>query len=282
MPVNTTVSHISPLLNYIPRSAWYELTPESDSILVRHPPCNYHATNATVSGSASMTFSWWGQGVIFGEYREWLGRYRVTLDGSKTEHDGYTGGKERLGDYVLFSAPDLPLGQHHLRITNIGDDLSRPILDIAHLIFQSESGSVDVVEHNSTLCVWTPKIAYAWQVDALSHTTFLSSGAMGMNFTVRTGIAIYGPLDASSAPFSVTLDSETHPPLAPNTAVQSPLTNSSTLLFVKTGLFDGPHTLWVENNPVSESPGDGSAATGVTKMSIAQMGVFRDAISTPG
>ncbi|KAI0357149.1 hypothetical protein OH77DRAFT_1451362 [Trametes cingulata] len=285
MPVNTTVSHISPLLNYIPRSAWYEPTPQSDQALVAYPETSYHATNATVSGSASMTFSWWGQGElakVYGGYRQWLGPYTVTLDGNATVHNGYAGDEERF-DYVLFSAPDLAAGQHHLRITNSGHDPSRPVLDIGYLTFQSESGAVDVIDHNSSLCRWTPKGASVWQVDAVSHTTSLSSGAMGLNFTVRTGISIYGLVDANSAPFSVTLDSETYPPLTPNNGIQGSLVNRSTLLFVKTGLFGGPHTIWVENNPVSSV---GNATAGATKMSISNMGVFgavdRDALPTPG
>ncbi|PIL32533.1 hypothetical protein GSI_05236 [Ganoderma sinense ZZ0214-1] len=74
MPHNTTVSHISPLVSYIPRSAWYEAN-ASDPDLVRPQPTvtvflralpltdkysnqSYHYSNST----ASVTFSWWGTG----------------------------------------------------------------------------------------------------------------------------------------------------------------------------------------------------------------------------
>ncbi|KAI0822118.1 hypothetical protein BC628DRAFT_1328095 [Trametes gibbosa] len=276
MLVNTTVSHISPLLYYIPRSAWYEATLQSDSNILSYPNASYHATNFTTSGSASVSFSWYGKGEAFGGYRSYLGPYKVTLDGNTTTYDGYTGGPDQYA-FQLFGIMDLPVGQHHLRITNTGVDPARPTLDLDYardtnlfllqLIFEGETDSAVTVDHTSDKCVWSPQSAGAWVVD---DTTSLASGQMGMNFT-GTGIAVYGSLDAHSAPFSVSVDGASSPPLAPNTAVLSPIMNVTTLLYVKTGLLQGTHEMLVENDPVSS----GTNAT-ATRMSIASVVVFSD------
>ncbi|KAI0665492.1 hypothetical protein C8Q78DRAFT_986369 [Trametes maxima] len=267
MPVNTTVSHVSPLLNYIPRSAWSEAT------ILSPPSFTHHTTNATSSGSnASVTFSFLGTGKVYGGYRVWQGPYRVTLDGDTSHHDGFVGGQEQYTS-LLFAVSGLPSEKHTLRIVNDGSDPTRPVLDVDYLVFESNLNEAAVVDHNSTLCVWTPANAKSWNIDAASHTTWLGSGTMGLNFNVSSGIAIYGLVDEESAPFSVTIDGETSPPLIPNTA-QSGHTNQSTLLYARTDLFDGPHEVWVENNPLA-------AGVGATKMSISHMRVMavdRDAM----
>ena len=91
---------------------------------------------------------------------------------------------------------------------------------------------------------------------------------------VGAGIAIYGFLDATSAPFSVTVDGHTHTPFMPNVPV--PASNSSNiatnmtgsepiLLFASMSLDNASHTLLLENNPLS---------TAVTRMSISYSIVF--------
>ncbi|KAI0641725.1 hypothetical protein C8Q79DRAFT_1014143 [Trametes meyenii] len=297
MPVNTTVSHVSPLFNYIPRSAWTEATivapsPSSSSL-------THHTTNATSSGSnASLTFSFVGTGIwVYGGYRVWQGPYVVTLDGDTTHHEGFTGGQEQYTS-LLFAASGLPSEKHTLRIVNNGSDPARPVLDIDYLVFESNLTEAAVVDHNSSVCTWTPADAKSWDVDAASHTTWLGSGTMGLKFNhtfkfrvtvdpracadsvyvpLGSGIAIYGLVDGDSAPFSVTIDGDTSHPLIPNTA-QSGQTNQSTLLYVRTDLFDGPHDVWVENNPLA-------AGVSATKMSISHMRVMavdRDTVPLAG
>ncbi len=69
---------------------------------------------------------------VYGGYRESLGRYRVTLDRNSTEYDGFTGGPDVPG-YQLFSAPNLPMGQHHISMFNIGNDPAQPMLDFSYV-----------------------------------------------------------------------------------------------------------------------------------------------------
>ncbi|KAH9850413.1 hypothetical protein C2E23DRAFT_735030 [Lenzites betulinus] len=267
MLVNTTVSHISPLLNYIPRSAWYEATLASDPNLLSYPNVSYHATNSTTSGRASVSFSWYGTGEVFGGYRSFLGPYTVTLDGDTTTYDGYTGGPDQY-EYQLYGISDLPVGKHHISIANTGTDPARPVLDLDYLVFEGKTDSTTTVDHTSNQCVWIPHSTGAWVID---DTTSLASGMMGMNFT-GTGVAVYGSLDAHSAPFSVSVDGAPSPPLTPNTAMVNPYANASTLLYVKTGLLQGSHEVWVANDPATSGPN----AT-ATKLSISSVVVFSDA-----
>ncbi|KAI8976370.1 hypothetical protein BD414DRAFT_423340 [Trametes punicea] len=284
MPVNITVSHVSPLLDYIPRSAWYEFTLENDSELPWSANATCHATNATVSGSASVTFSWQGTGIarctrslpshrVYGSYQSWLGPYQVILDGVTTDFDGFTGGQEQL-DYPLFSTSDLPLGQHEVRIVNTGSDSTRPVLGIDYFVFESQLEVSRTIEHNDTDCVWEPKTPNAWQVTEASHTTYLDSGKMGFNFTVRAGIAIYGELDPTSSPFSITIDGHTDAPYSPNiigggTTEPTNQLNQSTLVLIycNTNLIQGDHTLLLENNPDSDS---------ATKLSISHGTIYSE------
>ncbi|KAI0776976.1 hypothetical protein BD413DRAFT_646118 [Trametes elegans] len=270
MPANTTVSHVSPLLNYIPRSAWYEASVEDDPDLLQYTTSGYHYTNAT-NGAASVSFSWrgnarlsfsrsWGTR-IYGSYIRSLGSYRVTLDGHSTDYPGYTGGAEQL-DYLLFGASYLStvgLGPHNIRIGATSTDPSQPLLMIGYLVFENGLNQSLTVYHNSSDCVWRPE-SNQWQIDTHSHTTTSQLGAMG------AGVALYGTLYAGSAPFSVTIDGHTRPPFTPNTAFD-PLDNGTTLLYFETGLDQGEHTLWVENNPLPQ-------AGGGTKMSLSYGVVF--------
>ncbi|OJT07229.1 hypothetical protein TRAPUB_1906 [Trametes pubescens] len=272
MLVNTTVSHISPLLTYLPAVAWYEDTPQADPSLdcgrCAPPRPQWHA--GLTSGHR-----------VYGGYRESLGRYRVTLDRNSTEYDGFNGGPDVPG-YQLFSAPNLPMGQHHISMFNIGNDPARPMFDFSYLMFESAAGNTTVFDHTSDQCVWLPHTAEAWAVDAVSHTTTQDFGSMGMNFTnlnrvlsphLGTGVAVYGVLSAQSSSFDVTVDDATGFPLSPHTGNDSP-TNETTLLYIKTDLYQGPHTLWVQNNRLS-----GSATA--TQLSISSLVVFSDAEASP-
>ncbi|KAJ8453846.1 hypothetical protein ONZ51_g13370 [Trametes cubensis] len=295
MPANTTVAHLSPLLNYIPRSAWYTVSPVNDPALAQ-PNATYHATNGSSSGGASVTFSWWGSVLIYSALREigiWIygvenpsmGPYDVILDGEPTGFSGYTDSSGN-GDFVLFTAPDLPAAHHDVRITTTAasaSDVGGPVLSVNYLIFESPLGEGQKIEHNDSACAWTPMDANAWQIDSASRSTLLDFGKMEMNFTVSTGavphrsgagIAIYGFLDATSAPFSVTIDGHTHAPFTPNVPISaSNSSNTGTsltgsepiLLFASMDLDNASHTLLLENNPFSAA---------VTRMSISYGIVF--------
>ena len=64
---------------------------------------------------------------------------------------------------------------------------------------------------------------------------------------------MYGALDASSAPFSVSIDGWSYgQPMGPNTA-QQPVVDDSHVLFMTSNLLYGNHTLRIENNPTQTS-----------------------------
>ena len=94
--------------------------------------------------------------------------------------------------------------------------------------------------------------------------------------TPGAGISIYGFLDATSAPFSVTVDGRTHAPYMPNVPVSAGNSSSSSsppiLLYANMDLDDASHTLLLENNPLSEA---------ATRMSISYGIVFTAGDSDP-
>lgn len=80
-------------------------------------------------------------------------------------------------------------------------------------------------------------------------------------------------LNAQSSGFGVTVDDVTGFPLSPH-AGHNPATNESTLLYIKTDLYQGDHTVWVQNDRPS-----GSATA--TQLSISSVVVFSDVEASP-
>ncbi|KAI1789848.1 hypothetical protein LXA43DRAFT_892035 [Ganoderma leucocontextum] len=259
MPLNTTVSHISPLVSYIPRSAWYE-GDLSDPDLDKYSNKSYHYSNST----ASVTFSWWGTGIwVFGGRRNWSGEYRVVLDNQEPQtFPGYAGGADEF-QQVLFGSSNLPYAPHQIRITNTGaSPATQSTLDIDYLVYETILADNGRIYHNDPGCTWQPANQNVWQVDETSHTTYDDLGAMELNFTVCSGITVYGYLGKIDAPLSVSVDGWAFTPLTPNTDITPLVPNVTHILYTNSNLQEGPHTLRVENNPL---PMNGSGS----RMSIA-------------
>ncbi|KAI9059476.1 hypothetical protein FKP32DRAFT_1596389 [Trametes sanguinea] len=275
MPANITVSHASPLLNYIPRSTWALVAGSGNGSSV---PSNgsYHVTNGTSSQNASFAFSWWGTGIwIYGVPLADSGPYQVVLDNDVQVFDVYPGGTSQLGvPTLIFGASDLPLDQHEIRVVNTGSSSGAASLAVDHLVFESQLENNTTIEHTSMLCTWAPTTGNAWEVDETSHTTSLTSGRMSMNFT-GAGIAIYGDLQAFSAAFGVTVDGHTDPPYIPNVGYSQGYIDNGfnvnqsapVLLYANMNLRQGTHTMLLENNPISAS---------ATVMSISYGVVYSD------
>ncbi|KAI0739675.1 hypothetical protein C8Q80DRAFT_1111407 [Daedaleopsis nitida] len=249
MPTNITVSHVSPLLSYIPRDAWFE-GDQSDPDLSNYTYASYHATNHSQFQGASLAFSWWGTALVYGGYRRRLGDYQVTIDGVTTLHEGYVSGLDEQFDYVLFNSTSLPAGQHQIRITNMSQDPKQPVLDVSRLVFQTPLEQGYIMDHSDPSCSWFPTQPSVWVASSTSRATDNSLGAMEVTFTVCSGFVLYGHIDETSGPVSVSVDGRTSHPLSPNTSIP-PRTNDSHVLFAVTGLNEGTHNLWVENNPVN-------------------------------
>ncbi|TBU26442.1 hypothetical protein BD311DRAFT_667592 [Dichomitus squalens] len=265
MPLNTTISHVSPLLSYIPRTSWYEGN-SSDPELNRYSNQSYHYSDSP----ASVTFSWWGTGAVFGGYRNRTGAYQVVVDSqAATSFPGYTGGPDEF-ERVLYANDGLSYGQHQIRITNTGGGGPQSVLDIDYLVYETTQDDGGEIQHNDPGCSWSPASPNTWQVDAASHTTTDTFGAMELNFTVSSGIILYGYLDGTSAPLTVSVNGWASTPVAPNTAIAPIVHNVPQVLYTKSGLQNGPHTLRVENNPL------GINGTG-SKMSIAFSRTLSDA-----
>ncbi|KAI0747382.1 hypothetical protein C8Q74DRAFT_1222975 [Fomes fomentarius] len=175
MPTNITVSHTSPLLSTIPRSAW-QMDFNGEPSKPDYLPLQYN----TQSGNASMTFSWWGNDICFassvltcgpneqGQWgiSNWSGSYQVTLDGETTMHEGYIAGMEEAADHVLFNATGLHTGHS---ILNTSNDPTRPRLDINSITFASELYDAGVIDHTDPTCQWWPQDKVSWKVGNYSR-----------------------------------------------------------------------------------------------------------------
>ncbi|THH32675.1 hypothetical protein EUX98_g1522 [Antrodiella citrinella] len=176
---NTTVSHVSPSISYIPGMLWFEGIPADDPDLSYYDTQSYHATNGTM-GAASVSFHWDGLGEVwvFGGWRERLGSYNVTLDGATTEVNGFQGGADNF-DAVLFHGIGLLPGKHQIELVNTGNDTQHSVLDINHITFQSSLGDPSIIDDTDSRCMWSGE----WVPNNVSRTTWDSLGQMWMNFS---------------------------------------------------------------------------------------------------
>ncbi|TCD71071.1 hypothetical protein EIP91_000163 [Steccherinum ochraceum] len=244
---NTTVSHLSPSIQYTPGMLWFEGTNDTDSELCSYPEQSYHATNSS-GGSGRAVFQWYGEGSmwVYGAYRQRLGPYNVTLDGQLETRPGYQAGDQEDLNSVLFSTSSLLPGKHQVELANAWQD-PESVLDITSIVFQSALGEANTIEDSSSQCLWSTD---DWQADSVSHTTFNSSGWMAMNFSGKYGVGIelWGATGPQNSPFSVTLDGWSARSFPSNTQVP-PTSNTSQLLFFQYGLKDGQHTMLIRNDP---------------------------------
>ncbi|KAL7278038.1 hypothetical protein ACG7TL_008001 [Trametes sanguinea] len=256
MPANITVSHASPLLNYIPRSAWMLVVGGEDGLFDERMQ---HVTHGHSAGI-------WVYGISLAD----SGPYQVVLDNDAQVFDVYPGEAPQPGDpALLFGASDLPLDQHEIRVVNTGSIAGAATLaveyvrshtlrhnepcramdtneDWAQLVFESQLRTNATIEHTSNLCTWAPPTSNAWQADDTSH---------------------------------VTVDGHTDPPYIPNVAPGIGSLNSSfavnqsapVLLYANMNLRQGVHTVLLENNPISDW---------ATLMSISYGVVFADDSAT--
>ncbi|KAL4247190.1 hypothetical protein ABKN59_008280 [Abortiporus biennis] len=278
MSKNTTVTHLSPMLTYIPETLWMEGTFE-DPFLSNYINASYHATNSS-QGNGSVTLHWFGEGGvwIYGGYRSRLGPYQVTLDGVTQSQPGYEEGDDEDFDYVLFSNQSLLQGDHQLELSNLGSDTGS-ILDLNRIVFETPLTGITTIDDTDPGCLWRPHNTTSnnlvWNVDNTSHTTSDALGSMTLNFTVclvsswnplnssyfsfcgqGVGIEVYGSISPTSSPFSVTLDGLTSKPFTSNSHIPNNMTSGkppSQLIYYKYNIPEGQHTLLLRNNPAWSS-----------------------------
>ncbi|KAF8631663.1 hypothetical protein AX17_005064 [Amanita inopinata Kibby_2008] len=134
MQFNTTVTNVSPLIQYIPRSSWHEAF-SNDPLLDTYTTRSYHATNAT-DGQGLLSFSWNGTGVwLYGGYRERLGPYEVTLDDQSTRFEGFKPGDLETGHRLLYGQGGLSGSALHTVQLRVIEG----VLDFDYLQFETTS-----------------------------------------------------------------------------------------------------------------------------------------------
>ncbi|EMD35708.1 hypothetical protein CERSUDRAFT_84818 [Gelatoporia subvermispora B] len=250
MATNISVSNVSPMLTYIPRTLWFEGTPENDTELSSYTYQSYHATNAS-QGQASVSFSWYGTVIsVYGGYRERLGPYDVVLDGEVTSFPGFISGPEQV-PAILFSRSGLQPHVHQIQIINTSQDPTRPVLDFDHLLAETPADEARIVDDKAPGCSWLPSGNQTWGSDTQSHWTNDSVASVELNFTGH-GISVFGVVAAANGAFSVSIDGRLTHTLYPNTET-NPLVNTSQLLFSGLNLGTGNHTILIQNNPLPSS-----------------------------
>ncbi|KAI0781676.1 hypothetical protein BC629DRAFT_1594407 [Irpex lacteus] len=252
---NLTVSHLSPLISYVPGMLWSD--GGKDSMKDKYQGKGYHSTNSS-EGEGRLFFTWVGTDVwVYGGYRERLGPYRVTIDGKQYEHTGFNKSDPENPNAVLFNSKGLKFREHHMEIVNVGQDDTRPygVFDISHIIFQHHGTNTSYIEASDPSCHWSNSPSQAWTKTQDSRTTYASSAHMNITFEVHlelrfrtgTGVMLYGAVGPNSSSLLVSVDGvpqTLHPNPQPNSSATEPQ-----LLFVYEGMEPTQHTLVVRNNP---------------------------------
>ncbi|KAI0698011.1 hypothetical protein BC835DRAFT_716469 [Cytidiella melzeri] len=181
---NITVSHLSPLISYVPGMLWSG--GGKDPLVGYYQNKGYHSTNAS-EGEGRLYFSWVGTDVwVYGGYRERLGPYRIFLDGNQlSDYPGFQQGNPQNFDSVLFNSQGLKLGPHELEIVNISQDSFRPVLDINRIVYQHEISSATNITTGDPRCKWSTSNntkSPLWTHTSGSMTTYSSLGAMNITF----------------------------------------------------------------------------------------------------
>ncbi|KAI0076655.1 hypothetical protein K474DRAFT_1597520 [Panus rudis PR-1116 ss-1] len=128
--LNVTVSHVSPMLSYVPHSLWWDETNLNSNIQENYSLKSCHATDASL-GQGSVSLQWYGQGgTVYGGYRQRLGSFNVTLDNTTNSFLGFKDGDAEILPDVLFTASNLTLGHHLVTLTNTGSSERNATLDI--------------------------------------------------------------------------------------------------------------------------------------------------------
>ncbi|KAI0086819.1 hypothetical protein BDY19DRAFT_995563 [Irpex rosettiformis] len=268
---NLTVSHLSPLISYVPGMLWSD--GGQDPLKADYQGKGYHSTNSS-EGQGRLFFTWVGTDIwVYGGYRERLGPYRVSIDGKHhRDFDGFQEGDNQTADAVLFNSTDLKLNnsEHHMEITNVGHGDGRldGVFDINRIVYEHNANNRTNISASDPHCQWSTSnnsSMVTWIPTEDSMTAYSSSAHMNITFSgeemivvrgghptqsnfLGTGIFLYGAIAPSSSPFVVAVDGVPQV-MHPNPQVNSSATEPQ-LLFVYEGIQSGPHTLAVWNNPV--------------------------------
>ncbi|KAG9042872.1 hypothetical protein FS837_010292, partial [Tulasnella sp. UAMH 9824] len=253
---NQTAEDSSPLIKWLPEDQWIDGSP-ADSQLSRYSAGSFRLT--TTNGAYAQ-FSFNGTGVwIYGAKRGNHGPYRCNVDGNdRPIQSGYSASDQISTE--LCSAPNLKMGSHTIKITNLQTDPNLPYLDVDYIIWETKISdqatlpSVVYDDADSTNIRYTPP--GEWSVNACQNMAAYSSSSChvtGSNTAKAAltfegdAIAVYGGVGPQYGPYAVRLDDQDPVSFTANS------TNSHTqqILYFASGLGAGNHTVVINNNPAS-------------------------------
>jgi len=255
MPLlTTTIEDNSPLITYT--SQWIAGSSANDSLLDQY---SASAFTLTFTSGATATFTFNGTGItLFGAKRGNHGTYQVTIDSVK--YQSQNGSVPDPGDFqvALFQATGLTQGQHDCTLQYT--DVTGRFLDLDFITWEGNVGETD----GNTLYVNSfqdsdPAFTYdsLWSENPANIGTF--SGANGhvasspgatATFTFQgDGVALYGPVSPSGAPYTVQVDGGQAQLFASNRPHYTP----QMLLYQATNLGLGQHQLKVTYSPAAVS-----------------------------
>ncbi|KIP03302.1 hypothetical protein PHLGIDRAFT_121705 [Phlebiopsis gigantea 11061_1 CR5-6] len=282
---NTTISHVSPELSYVPGALWTETSSSSgsDPAASQYWHESYHSTNGS-QGEGHVFLSWFGTGIwVYGGRRERLGAYKVILDGDTQIFPGFVAGSGGDDyDAVLFQNTTLEADYHQLELVNVSKE---QVLDLNRIVVESPHNSTGI-DASHAPCHWGPLSEQrVWDITEESHTTSHVTATMSFNFTAYpssgngfrsrstgSGISIHGTLQPNSSAFSVILDGATSRVLYPNSQVES-THGEPDVLYTIGGLNPGNHTLVLRNSP--------STWNAPNQVSISRLTVFHSPTDHP-
>ncbi|KAG8902718.1 hypothetical protein FRC01_009491, partial [Tulasnella sp. 417] len=255
---NQTAEDASPLIKWVPADQWIDGSP-ADSELPKYSAGSFRLT--TTNG-AYASFSFNGTGVwIYGAKRFNHGPYRCNVDGNdRPIQDGYSDPANNQISVPLCSAPNLKMGSHTIKITNLWTDANLPYLDVDYIIWETKISEQATLASNVFDDADTSNIKYTppgeWSPNACQNMASYSSGSChvtGSNTAKASltfegdAIAVYGGVGPQYGPYSVKLDDQ-DPALFTANSTNS---HSQQILYFASGLGAGNHTVVINNNPAS-------------------------------
>ncbi|KAG8957010.1 hypothetical protein FRC00_004593 [Tulasnella sp. 408] len=272
---NQTAEDSSPLIKWLPADQWIDGN-SADNQLSKYSAGSFRLT--TTNGAYAQ-FSFNGTGVwIYGAKRGNHGPYRCNVDGNdRPIQDGYSASDQISTE--LCSAPNLKMGSHTIKITNLQTDPNLPYLDVDYIIWEtkiSDEATVPSVVYDdadSTNIRYTPP--GEWSPNACQNMAAYASSSChvtGSNTAKATltfqgdAIAVYGGVGPQYGPYAVRLDDQDPVSVSslrakyterdsdralPQFTANSTNSHAQQILYFASGLGPGNHTVIINNNPAS-------------------------------
>ncbi|KAI0091119.1 hypothetical protein BDY19DRAFT_933898 [Irpex rosettiformis] len=254
MPIfNLTIDDTSPLIRY--DTTWSDSS-HADDYWSAYSNGTFHATDQ-YGATATLTFN--GSAIyLYGAFRPNHDTYWVTLDGNVTVGNGNPNSTMNLFQHLMYSATNLPDGEHHLVLQNKYSTAGASWVDVDYMLVTSGDGNPVTQSHDTVLDDVNKSIRYSagWDISPndvtanyfknTAHRTSQPNASATISFEGNS-ITVYGTTSMDHAAFSVELDGGT--PIVLNGS--APVTRFQNMLYFAGDLSNSSHTLTIANMDTS-------------------------------